>query len=126
MASFESSRRMYSILFNVGVLALTYYLHYTNILSYNQSYILYFGALGGFFGVDFLINPKSTVFKENQILVMLPLVLGMALLTSFLLTSTIDSNLSITILIAVDFLIVGTLSVIDWINKRKQKKSLSE
>ena len=126
MVSFDSLRRIYYFIFNVGLIAFTYYLHETNILSYNQSYLLYFGAFGAFFVVDFLIYPKTTLFKEHQIFVMLPLVLGIALLTCVLIASSINSNLSVIILVAVDLLIAGTLGIMDWTNKRKQKQTSSQ
>ena len=126
MVSSDSLRRIYYFIFSVGLLALTSYLMYTKILSFNQSYMLFFGALGGFFVADFLTNPKTTVFREHRIFILLPLVLGMALLTSVLITYARDSSLSVVILITVDLLIAGIFGIIDWINKRKQKQVPSQ
>ena len=125
MVSFDSLRRIYYIIFNVGILALVAYLNGTKIMSYNQSYIFYFGVLGAFFIVDFLLYPKTTVFKEHQIFVMFPLVVGLGLLTFFFITSSSESYLSVIILIAVDISIAGALGIIDWFNKRKQKQDPS-
>jgi hypothetical protein len=87
--------------------------------------MLYFGALGAFFVVDFLLNPKTSTFEGHQIFVMLPLVLEIVLLTSFLITSSISSTLSVIILIVVDFSIAGILELFEWNNKRKLKRNHS-
>jgi hypothetical protein len=126
MVSRDSFRRIYFFVFNVAMIILVYYLTVANLLSYSQSYMLYFGALGAFAVVDFLLlNPKiDSAFKENRIFVGFPLVLGIALLTSLLITSSIDSSVSVLILVAVDFSLVGVFGVIEWRSKRERKNDL--
>jgi hypothetical protein len=127
MLSRDSLRSISYVIFNVGMLSLSYYLLFINKLSYDQSYMFYFGALGVFVAIDFLLlNPKTgTIFEGYQIPVMFTLVFGIVLLTSFLITSSINSAVSVIILCAVDLSMAGILGFIEWNSKRKQKQSLT-
>ena len=127
MVSYDGLRWISSIIFIAGMLSFSFYLFSINKLSLNQSYMLYFGALGAFIVVEFfLISPKTaSYFKGHQILVMFPLLLGIGLLTSFFMTSYLNYPLSVIILATIDLLLIGVFGIIEWNDKRKQKQNPS-
>lgn len=128
MVNYDNLRWISGIIFNLVMFPFTVYLSFINELSYNQSFMLYLGALGAVVLAEyFLISPKtSSYIKGHQILAMFPLLLGMGLLTSFFMTSSANSTNSIIILITIDLSIMGVFSIIEWIDKRKQKQILSQ
>lgn len=123
MVSYDELRWISSIIFNAGMLPFTFYLSSINKLSYAQSYMLYLGALGAIVVVEFFLVSSKTAsyFKGHQIIVMFPLLLGIGLLTSLFMTSSVNNTDSIIILITVDLSLIGIFSIIEWNDKRKQK-----
>ena len=107
-------------------LFIDFFLFIYSILSVDQFWIYLFALMGVYVVIDSMMKTKTdSILKRHQIPFTVSLVLAMVLLASFFITSSINSTLSLIILISITSSLALFFRFMDWNNKRKTKQTPS-
>lgn len=107
-------------------LFMDFFLIVYKIFSFNQFYMYFFALMGVYVVIDSMLKIKVDSFlKRYQIPFTISLVIVIVLLTSFLITSSFNSDFSVIILAAFALSLALFFRISEWNNKRKQKQNPS-
>ena len=107
-------------------LFIDFFLVVYKVLSFDQFYMYLFGLMGTYVVIDSLLKAKKdSLLKRHQMLFTVSIVLTIVLLTTFLITSSINSAFSVIIIAGFALSIALFFQTMEWNNKRKTKQNPS-
>lgn len=123
-----SNQRVLSYIIYVLISVIAFILLWQQILSYNQSYIFFFGAFGVFGIIDSMLKINTdSIVKRHKKFITFTLTPIVVILTVLLLIYPIgDDSVSVITMIILDILVFVFIEGIDWIARRKLKQTTIE